>query len=308
MEYLDTFEGVQKSCFPFINCGSAKGGEAFLIREGRVNILLDTGFGFCGEKTANNVKQSLNGESLHFILLSHSHYDHIMGLPHILNQFPNAQVMASEHCTNIMSKDTAKKAMFKMDAAAAEYNEAKPGNDLTNMFRVDKILQDNEEITIGDHKVKAMLQPGHTKCCMGFYFPKEKMILNSETIGSYVGNLQSLPSCLVGTQMTLDSIDRVMSLDLNEMFVAHSGMLYGGNIKTYLENAKKTTILCKNLITDAILRGAPEDEIINLAFETFYPHEHSEYYPKHAFIVNTKAQIKLFAKEAESTADSTTQV
>ena len=55
------------------------GDSAFLVDDGKTSILYDTGFGFTGDRVAENVKKELGNRSLDYIFLTHSHYDHALG-------------------------------------------------------------------------------------------------------------------------------------------------------------------------------------------------------------------------------------
>ena len=68
------------------------GGESLLIRgENRV-ALYDTGMAYCGGQLVENVREALGGGRLDYVILSHSHYDHIGALPDVIRAFPEAVV------------------------------------------------------------------------------------------------------------------------------------------------------------------------------------------------------------------------
>ena len=69
---------------------SGRGGEALLIIGSEKTALYDCGMAYCGAHTADNIAEVLkqlkaqgriDSIQLDYILLSHSHYDHIGGLP-----------------------------------------------------------------------------------------------------------------------------------------------------------------------------------------------------------------------------------
>src|SRR6056297_1424249 len=74
---------------------SGKGGESLLIFTKEKTILYDTGMAYCGDKLIENIQQALNGRTLDYILISHTHYDHIGALPFILDKWPHALVLGS---------------------------------------------------------------------------------------------------------------------------------------------------------------------------------------------------------------------
>ena len=60
---------------------SVSGDGAFLLDDGKTAVLYDTGFGFTGCKIAENIQKALGSRSLDYILLTHSHYDHVLATP-----------------------------------------------------------------------------------------------------------------------------------------------------------------------------------------------------------------------------------
>ena len=74
------------------------GGEALLIVGSEKTGLLDCGMAYCGEKMVEKLARRLaeNGrEKLDYIILSHSHYDHMGALPYVRRRFPEAMVCGS---------------------------------------------------------------------------------------------------------------------------------------------------------------------------------------------------------------------
>ena len=90
------------------------GDAGYLIDDGEVAILYDTGFGFTGKEMAEKVKDALGDRRLDYIFLTHSHYDHVLAVPHILRLFPDAKVVAGEYAAAIFKKESAKNLMRKL--------------------------------------------------------------------------------------------------------------------------------------------------------------------------------------------------
>lgn len=297
IDIVDRFNGEQKSCFQIKNCGAVLGGECFLIQTDSANILIDSGYGFCAEKTVENIRNTLNEKPLNYILLTHSHYDHAMGSARCKCAYPDAQVVASEYCAHILHKPSARAAIRKMDNAAAEIYGMPEAPDLTDKLNVDISVKDGDILKIGDYKVKIIALPGHTKCCVGYYFIEQQALISCETIGLYAGGSTAMPGCLVGYQMTLDSYDKIFALPMKEMLVSHSGMLYGDMIYDFLKSAKQCTEECKQLIVDAWKSGASNSDIVELFKNKYYTKDVSRFYPEPALLANLAAQIPMFINE-----------
>ena len=294
---LDKLNGTNNSTLLTVNCLGSDGGDCFIIRGKDANILVDSGFAFCAKEAADKIKAELNGEALDYILLTHSHYDHAMGISHLKKTFPEVKVIGSEYCDYILRKPTARKKMQEMDDFAAKAYGHKTREDLTNGLYCDITLKDGEEINLGEEKIKAVALPGHTRCCMGYFFESSKMLVSCETLGILADESLIFPGCLIGYSMTLDSIEKALSLDADEILIPHSGYLYGKDIEDYLIASKKATDDCKDLIVDAYKRGKDFDGIVEEYKTKYYSEKISKSYPEHALMANLTAQIPMFIKE-----------
>lgn len=294
---VDRFYREQRSCFPMKNCGGVPGGEGFLMRLPECNVLIDTGYGFSAKRLVENIKRELDGQGLDYILLTHSHYDHAMGSAYCKREFPQAKIIASSYCAQILEKPSARAAIRKMDNSAAAAYRLPEGEDLTELLSVDITVEDGDVLTLGSQEVQVLALPGHTKCCVGYYFVKQRFLISCETIGIYVGNMRAMPGCLVGYQSSLDSIDRVMQLPVDQLLLSHHGMLYGDRINEFLSEARKCTVEAKNLVMDSWRNGDPVEKTVQLYREAYYSKEVSLYYPNAAFKANIAAQIPMFIRE-----------
>ena len=50
---------------------------------GRTNILLDAGMACCADALVGRIEKVLQGRKLDYVFLTHSHFDHISGVPYI---------------------------------------------------------------------------------------------------------------------------------------------------------------------------------------------------------------------------------
>jgi glyoxylase-like metal-dependent hydrolase (beta-lactamase superfamily II) len=78
-----------------------KADSGFLLDDGQTAILLDSGFGFTGDRMAEKIRAQLGQRKLDYIFLTHSHYDHALGAAYILRHYPEAQVVAGAYAAKI---------------------------------------------------------------------------------------------------------------------------------------------------------------------------------------------------------------
>lgn len=273
------------------------GDAGYLIDDGEVAILYDTGFGFTGKRMAEKVKEALGGRKLDYIFLTHSHYDHVLGVPHILKLFPEAKVVAGEYAAAIFKKESAKNLMRKLDRDAAEEAGCGDYEDLTDLLHVDITVKEGDVIRAGVHEFRVIALPGHTKCSIAFYLEEKKLLLGCETMGVYNGEDNVLPFYLVSYKMTLDSLEKAKILDIKNVLVPHVGYLSEKETEFYIKRGSENAVSEAEHIAKMLKDGKDTEEIFEDFKRRFYKGKMVEMYPLQAMILNTHIIIDVIKRE-----------
>lgn len=273
------------------------GDSAFLIDDGKTAILYDSGFAFTGYAVADKIKAYLGSRELDYIFLTHSHYDHALGSVYALEYWPRAKVVAGEYAVKIFSKPTAKALMRELDRKFADKNAVGEYEDLIDNLRVDIPVCDGDEIKAGDMVFTAVNLPGHTRCSVGFYLKKEKLFLGCETLGVFDGECEVVPSYLVGYKMSLDSVEKAKTLDIENILVPHYGLLTKEQTVTYLEKSYESTVETAEAIVDILRSGGTKEDAMEYFKNRFYHGSVKVTYPVDAMELNTGIMINLIEKE-----------
>ena len=273
------------------------GDSGFLIDDGKTAILYDSGFAFTGYAMADKIKAYLGDRKLDYIFLTHSHYDHVLGSVYALKYWPEAKVVAGEYAVKIFAKDSAKSLMRDLDRKFADYNGIGEYEDLIDNLRVDIPVSDGDKITAGDMVFTTVNLPGHTRCSIGFYLESEKLLLSCESLGVFDGENKVVPSFLVGYQMSIDSIKKAQTLDIENVVVPHCGYLSKEQTAFYLEEAYRSTVKVAEEIADSLKAGGTKEEALYLFKAEYYHGIVKEMYPVDAMELNTGIMIGVIAKE-----------
>ena len=273
------------------------GDSGFLIDDGKTAILYDTGFGFTGDKLAENVNAQLGERNLDYIFLTHSHYDHALGAVYVQKMYPDAKIVAGEYAAKIFEKPSAKSVMRRLDRQFARKCGVYEDEDLIDNLSVDIVVNDGDKIQVGDMTFTVINLPGHTKCSIGFYLEENKLLLNPETLGVYFGNNSILPICLVGYNMSLESFRKVDDFEIDNMLVPHYGLLNKEETKFFLENSEKVLRKTAEHVVEIFSNGGSYDDALKFFEDNFYTETIRPTYPIDAFLLNTGIMIELIRKE-----------
>ena len=274
-----------------------KGDAAFLIDDGKTSILYDTGFGFTGYAVAENIKNCLGERQLDYIFLTHSHYDHALGCPYILRKYPSAKVVAGKYAVDIFKRDGAKRVMKDLDAKFAQTCGVFDYEFLGDELKVDIAVDEGDIIQAGDMAFEVINLPGHTRCCVAFYFEKEGLLLSNETLGVYDGEKTIVPSCLVSYSDTIASMEKIEQLNISSIVAPHLGLLNKTQTEFFLKNMKSSLQNESLNILDSMKNGLSNEEILAQFKEKFWHGYIKEIYPEDAAELNTSITIRLIRNE-----------
>ena len=270
---------------------------AFLLDDGKTAVLYDTGFGFTGEGIADHIQAILGKRKLDYILLTHSHYDHVLGAPYILRRYPQAKVIAGEYVQKIFSKPTARATMRSLDRSAAEKEGVTDYEDLVDALKVDITVRDGDVINCGDMAFRVVALPGHTKCSIGFYLQENGLLLGVETLGVYFGQGEYLPNYLVGYRMTLDSYKKARDLNPQQLLIPHYGVVGHEEAMDFLAGSERTSIETAMRIKEILTAGGSKEDAFAYFKEAYYTERIRPAYPIEAFKLNTGILISLVERE-----------
>ncbi|MEE0772411.1 MAG: EamA family transporter RarD [Anaerovoracaceae bacterium] len=279
---------------------SGNGGEAILVFGSEKTLLYDCGMAYCGNYTVENIKEKLSEKkrnSLDYIILSHSHYDHMGALPYIKKAFPDAVVCGSEKAAQIFQKTNARKLMKELGTSARDL--FMPDSDeeiLVDGIAVDKVLKDGDKISLGDMSVTAMETKGHTDCSMSYIFEPPRLLFASESTGLLEGNNYVHTPFLKDCSDAIKSREKCMAYAPDYICLPHFGMLPVDFNEKYWEMLKNETEAKMKFIRQMKDEGLDEEAMLDRYVDRYWLQELEEIQPKDAFMINSRALIKAFLK------------
>lgn len=122
----------------------------------------------CGEYT-QELEEKLSDKSLKYILLTHGHYDHILGVYDLKEAHPEAQI--------VIHKEEAYKLTDDLPSFA---HEMMPG--VQKYVPADITVEEGDKITFGGTEITVIHTPGHSKGGVCYFVEEERTIFTGDTL------------------------------------------------------------------------------------------------------------------------------
>ena len=141
--------------------------QGFLVDPGSYN-----------SKIAEKIKEM--GIDITYIILTHGHADHIMGVEGFQSDFPDAKVVA-----NVNEKEMLGDENFNMSRQFGQ----------PTSIDADLYVDDEEEMDIGGLHLKFLFTPGHSPGGMCVYIPEENTLFSGDTLFQASIGRTDFPGC-----------------------------------------------------------------------------------------------------------------
>lgn len=242
------------------------GGNGILIKGSEKTAIIDGGMAYCADETIDNIRKYT--DKLDIIICSHSHYDHIGALPYMLDAFPEAKVYGSAKCERVFRSDNAKAFIKMMGENARELYGGDPDYEIkTQNLRVDTVLNDGDEISLGKESIIAFATKGHTDCSMTFLLKPIDLMFTSESTG-IMETMDYIHTPILKSFSDVEaSVKKCMSLGAKQIFLPHFGLIPSDfndkYFQLFVESCKEKISYVKSMLAVGLSDEEMQERFIN---------------------------------------------
>lgn len=167
------------------------------------NALIDAGTGFENASLIKEVKKYTS--TVHYIILTHEHFDHAGGAPALKRYFNSKIAMHRDGSAILENGDDVFSHMFGTSQEKA---------------KVDIKLEDGDVIKLGKMVLHTIHTPGHSPGSICLYEPHFKILFSGDTVFLYGGIGRT--DLYGGSPLLLKkSLEKLSEIDVKELYPGH---------------------------------------------------------------------------------------
>lgn len=262
----------------------------FLL-DGDRPVLFEGGVYDLGLYYIEEIEKLLGERSPSHLLLTHMHFDHCGATGYLKRHFKGALIGQSAEGAEIIKKQSAIDLIGKLNAQGREGKFFEP-------FLVDTILSDGDRIEVSRNvSIQVLKTPGHTRDHLSYYIPHLKALIPSEAVGVPGDGDYIFSEFLIGFDSYMASLEKLATLDVEILMLAHGACLTGSDAGNYIPRAIKSAIRFRERLKSLLEEhGDDHETIVSIVKREEYDGIEREKQPEVAYLINLRAKIKAVAR------------
>jgi len=271
------------------------------VIDGEKPLMIDAGINLLGPVYFRDLEKILGDpQRLHYLLMTHSHYDHIGAMPYLKRNIPNLQPGGAERIEDLLRKQSVIDYMTNLsDIQRDMFSEETGDEDVTIDFvNLDLKLAEGDTIDIGDYTCVTYEVPGHTRDSLAYYIPEENILFPGEAIGIPEGKdaLDVQAEFLTSYSDYMNSIERMRQLQPETIAMGHGWIFTGDDVKVFFDTSVEATIRHRKCLEEYLDNADGDAEkALHEMIRVEYDEKGTIYQERNAYIANLRAQVSLIA-------------
>ncbi len=298
---MSLFRGLGEIAPGFFALGS--GATPVYLLDGPHPVLFEAGFGRLGMVYRQAIEAVLGDRHPEYLLITHSHFDHVGAAGHLKRAFPGMKVAASARAAEILRRPNAR---ALIGALNAEVDSALKGLDPAGLvdeafipFEVDLILGEGDEVDLGGHRVRVMATPGHTWDFLSYFIPEKGILVPSESVGCADPTGYVVCDFLVDYDVYMGNLRRQSTLGARVLAQGHHFAYLDDTVADFFRRSEAASIRYRELVLDLLGRTGGDQEAVVASLKALeWDPRPLPKQPEKAYLLNTRARVRFFAEQA----------
>lgn len=207
-------------------------------------------------------------ERIKYLVLTHTHTDHIGAVPHLKKLWPHLKVVAGPLAAKLLKSQETIENFRAMDRTLSEIMLAKgeiaqlPDGVDDYVFEVDSVVNEGDQLDLGKGVVWTVYDtPGHSPCHIALYEEGEGIVTIGDATGFYVPEKDIFwPNYFHSLETYCNTIKKLHSLSAQTGVLSHNHVIRG-DVGGYLRRALEATEAYHREMLERLGRGEDAKDI-----------------------------------------------
>jgi glyoxylase-like metal-dependent hydrolase (beta-lactamase superfamily II) len=235
---------------------------------GEHGMIIEGGITATADLLIQQIKElDIDPERIKYIVLTHTHPDHIGAVPHLKKLWPHLKVIGGTVAAKMLRREEAVKEFLQVDRSINENLlirgeiAAWPADLEDYGFQVDQEIQEGEKIDLGNGIVwTAYETPGHSACHMSYHNEGEGIVVIGDATGLF-DPVRDLfwPNYFKSLEDYCNSIRKLAAMPASIGVLSHNYIL--GDFKHHFQKAMQSTEAYHNRMMDRVNKGEEPEKV-----------------------------------------------
>ncbi len=185
----------------------------------------------------------IDTESIKYIVIQHSHFDHCGLVPYLKRKLPQVSVLGTESAKKILAKEKVINYVELVNKTMLDYyrlqEEYRRMNLIIDKIEVDTTVNDSTVVDLGDGlDVHFIETPGHSPCAVAVYIPSLKALFPTDSAPCPFDDIQTLarPSPQYDFNLYRQSLRKLAGYEIDICGFDHFAAVVGDDARQVLRN------------------------------------------------------------------------
>ena len=215
---------------------------------GEKAMIIEGGTGATTSIILDQIKElGIEPERITYLVLTHTHADHIGAVPHLKKLWPHLKIAAHPLAIKLLKNERTVREFIENDKgiiqimlSKGEIQSYPPELDHYE-FHVDDAIEEGDKLDLGAGIVWTVYNtPGHSSCHISLFEEREKTLVIGDATGFYVPEKDVFwPNYFESLEAYCKSIRKLATLPAHRAALSHNGVIEG-NVGEFFHKAMKT--------------------------------------------------------------------
>ena len=259
----------------------------YLVKGDRFSVLVEAGLSVMAPQVVDQLEHlGINPASLKYLVLTHTHADHVMGAPLIKKSLPQIKITGGSEARDLLSRKKifdfftredayTSNRLLDFKAVAPDTNQQPP-----RPFTFEKIVSPGEVLDPGGLPLHILDAPGHCRGGIALWEPRERILFCSDSLGFHLPPEKFFSNFYVDYDDYRKTFDTLCALKPKWICPGHCGAYGGEEATQFIAGSRRELDWITDYVTDLAQSQEGIAEVAEVLFQRYFMDEATIFSPE----------------------------